>query len=65
MNKLSEILNDDVKFNNLIMIFLTIFTLIAIVLRSQYEIKINNDNKIVQIMDKVVIECQAKTNKYF
>ena len=48
MNKLSEILNDNVKFNNLMhMIFLTIFTLIAIVLHNIIEI--NNDN-----VDKIV-----------
>ena len=66
MNKLSEILNDNVKFNNLMhMIFLTIFTSIAIVLYNV--IKINNDivDKIAQIADKAGVECQVQTNSTF
>ena len=65
MNKLSEILNDNVKFNNLMhMIFLTIFTLIAIVLHNIIEINNDNVDKIVQIADKVGVECQVKTNNF-
>ena len=66
MNKLSEILNDNVKFNNLMhMIFLTIFTLIAIVLHNIIEINNDNVDKIVQIADKADIEYQVKTNSIF
>lgn len=66
MNKLSEILNDNVKFNNLMhMIFLTIFTLIAIVFHNIIEI--NNDyvDKIVQIANKAGTECKVKTISIF
>ena len=63
MNKLSEILSDDVTFNNLMhMIFLTIFTLIAIVLHKAIETNNDNVDKIAQIANKVGIECQVKTN---
>ena len=66
MNKLSEILNDNVKFNNLMhMIFLTIFTLIAIVFHNIIEINNDNVDKIVQIADKVGIECKVKTISIF
>ena len=63
MNKLSEILSNDVTFNNLMhMIFLTIFTLIAIVLHKAIETNNDNVDKIAQIANKAGIECQVKTN---
>ena len=58
-------MNED-KFNNFMhMVFLTIFTLVAVVVHSLIKINNNNVDLLTKLSDKAGIECQVKTNSFW
>lgn len=58
-------MNED-KFNNFMhMVFLTIFTLVAVVVHSLIKINNSNVDLLTKLSDKAGIECQVKTNSFW
>ena len=53
------------KFDTLMhMVFLTIFTLVAVVVHSLIKINNSNVDLLTKLSDKAGIECQVKTNSF-
>ena len=58
-------MNED-KFNNFMhMVFLTIFTLVAVVVHSLIKINNSNVDLLTKLSDKAGVECQVKTNSFW
>ena len=58
-------MNED-KFNNFMhMVFLTIFTLVAVVVHGLIDINNRNVDLLTEMSGKAGIECQVKTNSFW